>query len=218
MKAFIWQCSRCCVPEIQSNLWRRPAVFFDRDGTLIEERHYLHDLSDLKLFPDTIPALLLLQQAGLPLYIFTNQAGVAHGFFTESDLELLHRELLKQLEQAGVLVNGILYCPHHPRAELSHYRLNCYGRKPYPGLLLQAATRDHINLSHSYVVGDKLSDILAGKRAGATTVLVRTGYGKQEQTKITPESQPTQIATNLTQASIWIREHFFKQTLRIPVI
>ncbi|HYH01607.1 MAG TPA: HAD family hydrolase [Bacillota bacterium] len=212
MDAFIWQCGHRCVPEIHQDLPYRPAIFFDRDGTLIEERHYLHSPADLKLYPETIPGLRLLQQAGFLLYIFTNQAGVAHGFFTESELELLHRELLNQLEQADVLISGILYCPHHPQAELPHYRLNCYGRKPHPGLLFQAAARDHLALNNCYVVGDKLSDILAGKQVGAATVLVLTGYGEEEQPKITPESQPDAIATDMSETSAWILQHSRKRS------
>ncbi|HEY8464101.1 MAG TPA: HAD family hydrolase [Bacillota bacterium] len=206
MTTISWRCNSRCLPDLSKGYPQKPAVFFDRDGTLIAEEHYLHNPAELKLFPETIPGLQRLRQAGLSLYIFTNQAGVAHGYFTEADLHLLHQELVQRIAQGGASLNGIFYCPHHPEAKLQKYRFDCFGRKPNPGLLYLAACRDHLDLSNSFVIGDKLTDLKAGKQTGAATILVLTGYGEQELTKITPETQPDLVAANLTEATEWILE------------
>lgn len=189
----------------------RPAVFFDRDGTLIEERYYLQNITELLLFPDTIASLQRLNQANLPLYIFTNQAGIAHGYFTEAALHAIHQELLSQFTQAAIPIRGIFYCPHHPEAELPAYRRDCFGRKPHPGLLYQAAYYERLDLTRSYVIGDKLSDISAGKQVGAKTALVLTGYGLTEASRITPATRPDFTGVNLAAVTEWLLAEYASQ-------
>lgn len=200
------QFHRCSDPFIYTypNPSKRIAVFMDRDGTIIEEKHYLRRIADIKLFPGVASSLRKLTNLGLSLYLFTNQAGVAHGYFDETALANIHRHLMLRLRAAGVGFRGVLYCPHHPKAEVSAYCHDCFGRKPNPGLLYQTAIYDKVDLKKSYVIGDKLSDIKAGKLAGAKTILVLTGYGRQELTHITEELSPDHIAINLPEATDWI--------------
>ena len=182
----------------------RSGIFLDRDGTLIKEKHYLKNINDIEFFPEVTSSLKQLASNGFSLYLYTNQAGIAHGLFNEETLGEIHQHLLGELEKNGVQLQGVLYCPHHPHAENLDYRADCFGRKPNPGLLYQAALIDKIDLGHSYVIGDKLIDVLAGKKAGTKTVLVLTGYGEQEALKITPETLPDYIAPTLSQAVTWI--------------
>jgi D-glycero-D-manno-heptose 1,7-bisphosphate phosphatase len=181
------------------------AIFLDRDGTIIAEKKYLRDTAELEFLPKTIVGLRILAGTGLPLYIFTNQAGVAHGYFNEELLNRIHFLLIAKLRQAGVKFRGIYYCPHHPQAEITAYRYDCDCRKPRPGLLKLAAWADQLDLTKSYVIGDKLIDLAAGKNVSATTALVLTGYGAEEQKKITPETTPDFIGHNLEEIARWVR-------------
>lgn len=211
MKTLTQRCCNANPSNTPDSRTGRPAVFFDRDGTLIIEKHYLRDPGEVVLFNETIACLKQLQQDGWPLYIITNQAGIARGLFTETILHQVNQELLRQLDPAGIELAGIYYCPHHPAAQLEPYRLDCWGRKPNPGMLLQAAARDHLDLARSYVVGDKLSDIQAGKAVGAKTVLVLTGYGETEQVLTSENTRPDFIAAHLGQAAQWITSDFGKE-------
>lgn len=179
-------------------------IFFDRDGTIIEERHYLKDSAELQLLPETIPALQQLQQTGMPLYLITNQAGIAHGHFSEAALQKIHETLIQLLAREQIQLRGILYCPHHPNAIITPYQQNCFCRKPHPGLLYQAAWLDRLDLGKSFLIGDKLIDIEAGKRAGTKSILMLTGYGDTEQLKISHHNTPDFIAANLIEAAAWI--------------
>jgi D-glycero-D-manno-heptose 1,7-bisphosphate phosphatase len=151
------------------------AVFLDRDGTLIEEVGYLDRIDRLRLFPETIDALRVLQRAGLHLIIATNQSGIAQGLFTESFVRDLHARLTEMLAQGGVRLDAIYMCPHHPEAKLAAYRTVCECRKPSTGLVQQAARELDLDLSQSYMIGDRWRDLLAGQKAGTAGVLVRTG-------------------------------------------
>jgi D-glycero-D-manno-heptose 1,7-bisphosphate phosphatase len=204
MDTSIYTCKDILLPtKIEPGLENR-AVFFDRDGTLIQEKPYLRKVSDLVLLPDTANCLQKLNHSGLLLFLYTNQAGIAHGYFSEETLEDIHTELCGKLIKQGVILRGILYCPHHPAAELKTYRRNCFGRKPQPGLLYKAAAAERLDLTRSYVIGDKLTDLKAGKSAGTKTGLVLTGYGITECAKITPDSRPDFIGANLTRITEWI--------------
>lgn len=184
-------------------------IFFDRDGTIIAEKNYLKDIQGLEFLPGVIPGLKRLKLTGLPIYLFTNQAGVAHGYFNEQTVLQINRHLVQELMKIGVYIRGVLCCPHHPRAEVETYRLDCFCRKPNPGLLYSAAHIDKLNLRESYVIGDKLTDLEAGKRVRARTILVLTGYGASETQKISSELMPNFIAQNFTEVVNWIiREHF----------
>ncbi len=157
------------------------AVFLDRDGTLIEEVGYLDRIDRLRLFPETVDALRLLQRAGFRLIIATNQSGIAQGLFTETFVRDLHTHLTELLARGGVRLDAVYYCPHHPTGKLADYRQACDCRKPGPGLLHQAARDFDLDLTRSYMIGDRWRDLMAGLAVGNAAVLVRTGYGATEE-------------------------------------
>ncbi len=191
-------------PELQNG--RRRAVFFDRDGTLNKEIGYLHDPSLLELYSFAGKAVALVNRADLLTIVVTNQAGVAQGLFEEPALEKIHRQLSDRIQAAGGKLDGIFYCPHHPRAIVETYRVDCNCRKPGGGMLERAATRVGIELERSFIVGDRYVDIQAGHRAGARSVLVLTGFGKHEWEagQAQEQRQPDYVAKDVYQAVQWI--------------
>lgn len=162
-----------------------PAVFFDRDGTLMEEVHYCADPALVKVFPGVPAALRRLKHAGFRNFIVTNQSGIGRGLFTDAQYHLVHAELLRQIGPG--LIDATYYCPDAP--ETASVR-----RKPGTGMLLEAAAEYAIDLKKSFVIGDKSSDIECGRRAGAHTILVATGYGGDE------DCAPTFRAKNIDEA------------------
>lgn len=159
------------------------AVFIDRDGTINIEKEYLYLAEEFEFIPGAKKAIRLLNEAGYLVVVVTNQSGVARGYYTEEDVHLLHRHISEQLDQDGSRVDAWLYCPHHPSGRGS-YALPCRCRKPLPGMLLEAAQRFDIDLDASIMIGDKLVDVEAGRAAGCRTILVRTGYGKEEENRL----------------------------------
>lgn len=182
------------------------AVFLDRDGTLSEEVGYVNHISRFKLYPWTAAAIKRINEAGLKAILITNQAGVARGYFTEDLLLQVHEKLRADLAAEGARLDAIYYCPHHPREGAPPYRADCDCRKPKPGLLEQAAREHDIDLSRSFMVGDKYTDMLLARRAGVRGVMVLTGYGRGEYEYQSGswESRPDHIAEDLIAAAEWI--------------
>lgn len=157
------------------------AVFLDRDGVITQEPpHYAHELSQLKLIPKSADAIRLLNENGFVVIVASNQAGIAHGYYREEDAILFHQAMKENLAKESAYIDAIYYCPHHPEAKIERYRVDCNCRKPKPGMLTRAEKELNIDLKQSFIVGDKLSDIEAGKRAGCKTIMVRTGQGVKE--------------------------------------
>lgn len=155
----------------------RPAVFLDRDGTLISHVHYLTDPGDVRLIPGTGPALRSLRAGGYALVLITNQSVVGRGLLSKDGLEEVHFELRRQLAEYGVQLDGIYYSTVVPDGSNRH-RIEHPDRKPGPRLLLRAACELGLDVPRSWMVGDMLSDVLAGRNAGCGgTILVRTGHG-----------------------------------------
>jgi D-glycero-D-manno-heptose 1,7-bisphosphate phosphatase len=163
------------------------AVFLDRDGTINIEKEYLYQAAEFEFIPGAAEAIRLLNQAGMLVVVVTNQSGVARGYYTEEDVENLHRHIDRELESCGAHVDAWLYCPHHPTGRGS-YGLPCNCRKPLPGMLQDAARRYGIDLEKSAIIGDKRADIEAGLAAGCRTFLVRTGYGAEEEQYVGPQT------------------------------
>jgi D-glycero-D-manno-heptose 1,7-bisphosphate phosphatase len=153
----------------------RPAIFLDRDGTLVHPRHYPSTPEELVLYDGIAPALRRLQAAGFTLVVVTNQSGLARGYFTAAQLSRMHRHLHASLAALGVSLAAIYHCPHHPDGVVPHLAVPCACRKPQPGMLLAAAHDHAIDLRRSWLVGDILDDVEAGNRAGCRTVLVDLG-------------------------------------------
>jgi D-glycero-D-manno-heptose 1,7-bisphosphate phosphatase len=153
----------------------RPAVFLDRDGTLIEHVHYISDPDNVRLLPEVGPALRRLQQAGFALVVVTNQSGIGRGEITVEQYEAVNSEMARLLAIEGVTLDAVYYCPEAPsgddRTVVTHN-----DRKPGPGMLQKGAKDLGLDLSTSWMIGDMISDALAGINAGCRgTFLVETG-------------------------------------------
>jgi D-glycero-D-manno-heptose 1,7-bisphosphate phosphatase len=170
----------------------RQAVFFDRDGTLMEEVNYCADPAQVRVFPGVPEALRALKDAGFLNIAVSNQSGIGRGFFSEAQYHAVQRELLRQIG-AG-LIDASYFCPDAPDA-LS----TC--RKPEPGMLLEAARDFGINLARAVMVGDKSSDIECARRAGTLSILVATGYG------LSQTCDPDFRASGVPDAADWILCH-----------
>jgi D-glycero-D-manno-heptose 1,7-bisphosphate phosphatase len=182
----------------------RPAVFLDRDGTLLEEAGYLSRLDRLRFFPYSVDAVRLLNRAGLAVVLVTNQAGIARGLFDEAFVAETHRHITDRLASAGARIDGFYYCPHHPDGIVEAYRGSCECRKPQPGLLRRAAQDLDIDLARSFAVGDRWHDLQAGTAVGARGVLVRTGYGRETEAATPGGVQAAAIVDTLIGAVSWI--------------
>ena len=134
------------------------AIFLDRDGTINVEKHYLYRKEDFEFLPGVVDALKQLQRAGFLLIIITNQSGIARGYYSEEDLHLLNNWMVMILEEQGVNISHVYYCPHLPDAQVEEYRLDCECRKPKLGMYMQAVRDYDIDLSQSYAIGDKIRD------------------------------------------------------------
>lgn len=153
------------------------AAFIDRDGVINEERNYVHRIEDFVLLPGVAQGLVLLRDAGFRLIVVTNQAGIARGYYDQSAMERLHDHMREQLAMQGVVLDAIYFCPHHPQGRVQGLAVECDCRKPAPGMLLQAAKDFNLDLSASVLIGDKLSDVQAGKKAGVgRNVIVESGH------------------------------------------
>jgi D-glycero-D-manno-heptose 1,7-bisphosphate phosphatase len=165
----------------------RPAVFFDRDGTLMEDANYCGDPAKVAVYPGVFEALSELKRAGY--IVVSNQSGIARGSITEAQYHAVQSELLRQI--GADLIDGSYFCADAPGAPSQR-------RKPAPGMLLEAAEQFEIDLGASYMVGDKASDIECGRRAGAGAILVLTGYGRQQ------VCEPDFTAADVAAAARWI--------------
>lgn len=182
------------------------AVFLDRDGTVNEETGYLADLSKLRLLPGAGAAIRRLNEAGFQIVLVTNQSGVARGYFPESLVHDAHALLCKMLKSEGARIDAVYYCPHHPTAGNSPYTVDCDCRKPKTGLIDRAVKELDIDRGHSYMAGDKWSDVELAQRAGVHAVLVTSGFAPDEPGNKRPERvhDPDFIAPGLTEAAEWI--------------
>jgi D-glycero-D-manno-heptose 1,7-bisphosphate phosphatase len=180
-------------------------VFLDRDGTINDEVHYLSQPQQFKLIKGAAEAINLLNQAGFKVVVFTNQSAVARGFLSEARLQAIHQLMADRLRAQGAYLDGIYYCPHHPTAGVGPYKVACHCRKPKPGMLERAARELAIDLGQSFVVGDTMSDLEAGYAAGCRNILVRTGYGLEQEALFNGHHfQPDYVAEDLWAATEWI--------------
>jgi D-glycero-D-manno-heptose 1,7-bisphosphate phosphatase len=153
----------------------RPAVFVDRDGTIIREKDYLSDPAGVELLPGAAAGLRAFADAGYAIVIVTNQSGIGRGYFTEGEYRSVQRRVLELLERDGVTVLASYHCPHHP-----DHTGPCDCRKPAPGMSVRAIREHGLDAARSIWIGDRLRDVTAAKELGGDAVLVRTGYGLEE--------------------------------------
>lgn len=157
----------------------KPAIFLDRDGTIIEHVHHLNNVDDVHLIPGAATAIAELRRAGYLCVVVTNQSVVGRGMLDIDGLERIHARMNHQLAGFGAQLDGVYYCCEVPRVS-DQAVVEYFHRKPGPGMLLQAADELDIDLSHSWMIGDSLSDLYAGKNAGCLeALLVLTGFGKK---------------------------------------
>ena len=182
-----------------------PAVFLDRDGTMIDDVGYLSQREELRWYSSTIDAVRLLNRAGFLVFVVTNQGGIGLGHFTEAFVRDTHQWMAETLAANGAHVDGWLFCPHHPRAVIPALKVDCECRKPRRGMI-DAALRDHaIDLGRSFVVGDRQSDVDLAAAFGGRGVLVRTGYGEGE-LAVLGGAMPgaAYLASDLMAATAWM--------------
>jgi D-glycero-D-manno-heptose 1,7-bisphosphate phosphatase len=146
---------------MKSSVNKNKALFLDRDGTINIEKNYVYRIEDFEFIPGIFELILSFQKKGYLIFIVTNQAGIARGYYSENDYSLLTAWMINQFKINNIEISKVYYCPHHP--EISG---ECECRKPKPGMILQAITEFNINPNKSILIGDKKSDILAGKKAG----------------------------------------------------
>jgi D-glycero-D-manno-heptose 1,7-bisphosphate phosphatase len=177
----------------------QPAVFLDRDGTINEQMGYINHLSRFKLLPQAVPAIRRLNEAGVKVVVVTNQSGAARGYFPASLVHEVHAHLKQLLAAEGAHLDGIYTCPHGPAD-------GCACRKPQPTLMEQAARDLDLELSRSYLVGDRYTDIQTAANAGVKGILVLTGYGRgeYEYLRAAQSVQPVHVAPDLLEAVEWI--------------
>jgi len=174
----------------------RPAIFLDRDGTMIEDPGYLSEPDEVRLLPGAGEAISMLNRAGLPVVVVTNQSGIGRGFFRAEKLGAIHARLGEVLAEEGARLDGIYFCPHLPRDK-------CRCRKPAPGMVERASAELGLDPEKSFVVGDKASDVGLARNVGAKAVLVMTGEGRDELKKLSPE-RLHHSARDLARAVEWI--------------
>ena len=182
------------------------AVFLDRDGTMIQDVGYLDRLQRLKLFPYTVDAVRLLNRAGFKVVVVTSQGGIANGVITEAFVKEAHAEIARRVAAGGGQIDAFYYCPHSTTAVVEAYRTDCDCRKPKPGMILSAARDLSLDVGGSFVVGDRWRDIEMGQAAGATGILVETGYGRTEASRRPAGVKPVTVAATLIEAVSGILE------------
>lgn len=160
----------------------RPAVFVDRDGTLIREAGYLSEPEQVALLDGAVEALLRFQAAGYAIIIVTNQSGIARGYYDQEAYRRVERAVTARLEAEGVHVEGTYHCPHHP-----DFTGPCDCRKPATGLFERAAADLHLDLAASVYIGDRMRDVEPARQLGGRGILVRTGYGAEEALHVPPD-------------------------------
>jgi D-glycero-D-manno-heptose 1,7-bisphosphate phosphatase len=184
----------------------KPAVFLDRDGTIIEDVGYLDAIDRIAWFPWSVDAIRALNRAGFPLVIVTNQSGIARGYLSEALVQETHRAIDARLAQGNARIDAYYYCPHHPSGSLAEYRQACDCRKPGGGLIERAARDLGLDPARSVVVGDAYTDIGAARAVGARGVLLRTP-GRHITEPIDVAGAPDAVVDNLAAAASWILTH-----------
>lgn len=184
----------------------KPAVFLDRDGTVNVEKNYLYKTEEWEWIPGARDSIKLLREAGFIVVIVSNQAGIARGFYTSVEMERLHAFVQADLALIETKIDAFFCCPHHPSIDGP-----CSCRKPSPEMIQNATSKLNLHLQSSWMIGDKLIDVESGISAGVTSLLVRTGHGVKEESKLVDK---TEVFDSLLQAVQSILEHVALQKVK----
>jgi len=170
--------------ERMSKRHKRPAIFLDRDGTLVKDVHLLHRMEDLELYPDAGRSVKKINESDYLCFLITNQPVVARNLCDESGVREIHNKLETLLAEERAYLDDIYYCPHHPDSgfpgENPDFKIECECRKPKTGMVDKAAQEFNLDIASSWLVGDTTMDIQTGKNAGMRTILLRTGKGGKD--------------------------------------
>ncbi len=184
---------------------KKRAVFLDRDGTINEDVGYPKYFKQINIFPFSFEAVRKINEAGFLAVIVTNQSGIGRGFLNEEELQAIHQKIAAAFSQHKAYFDGIYFCPHYPLSSAPLYRKDCSCRKPNPGLALQAASELNIDLEGSYMIGDKVEDMLFARNIKASPILVLTGFGQKTLSEFKQRGiPPVFVAQNLLEAVDWI--------------
>jgi D-glycero-D-manno-heptose 1,7-bisphosphate phosphatase len=187
----------------------RIGIFLDRDGTINEEVDYLSSPLDLHLIPGAADAIREANESGFKVFIITNQSGIARGILTEERLAEIHAALVSALARQHATIDKIYYCPHHPDFGEPPFRAVCNCRKPGTGMIDAAVREFGIDLSKSFVIGDRMLDVQTGNNAGAASILVLTGYGRKELELCRLNGVPVgHVAEDLPDAIHYVKQTF----------
>ncbi len=176
----------------------------DRDGVIIEDTGYIGRVDRCRFLPGVTQAVKLLNAAGFKVIVVTNQSGVARGYFSEEAVREVNQFVTEKLAREGALIDRIYYCPHHKDGIIENYRKDCYCRKPNPGMIEQAVLDLGLDISKSFLIGDKASDIEAGRRAGCRTILLTVGGSAAN---LNGDITPDYIASDISDAVRWVRTY-----------
>ena len=180
------------------------AIFLDRDGVIVQDPDgFIHEIEKFKFEKNAPEGLKQLQELSFKLIIITNQPGIGRGIYTHEQYEKFDKYMQEQLKKHGVTIDAVYFCPHHPTKGKGKYLVECDCRKPKPGMILRAAKEHNIDLSKSFTIGDKTGDLKAGRLAGVTPILVKTGYGGEDGFK---DAVPDYTAEDLLDAARIIKE------------
>lgn len=166
------------------------AIFLDRDGTIIRDKGYVHKKEDLEFIIGAASAIKKLSQQNYSIIVVTQQSGIGQGYFTEEQYHEFNEHFLNKLTEQNAKVDAVYFCAHHPTKGIGQYLKNCECRKPKTGMIMRAQAEHNIDLSKSWVIGDKTSDVKMGENAGCRAILVQTGKAGQDgEFKISPTYQ-----------------------------
>ncbi len=194
-------------------MMKKRAVFLDRDGTINKDVGYPNSFRQIEIFPYSFEAIRKINEAGLLAVIVSNQSGVGRGLIVEKNLQDIHQKLQATFAKHKAHFDGVYYCPHYRLSSMPRYRKNCRCRKPNPGMGFQAAADLNIDMNNSYMVGDKVADILFGRNIQAKPILLLTGFGQKALPKLKKMgAAPAYVAKNLLDAVNWI----LKQEKKMP--
>ncbi len=184
---------------------KKKAVFLDRDGTINRDVGYPNSFRQIEIFPYSFEAVRKINDSGLLAVIITNQSGVGRGLIAEDNLHDIHQKMEAAFAEHNAHFDGIYYCPHYLLSSIPEYKKGCSCRKPFPGMAFQAAKDLNIDLTKSYMVGDKVEDVQFGLNIKAQPILLLTGFGRKSLIKLREEGiRPAHAAKNLLTAVNWI--------------